>query len=138
MTSRGSLVGLTRITLANILLMGLALLLFVSSGNFWIASPLVSLVGFAFIVQSISNQTLIQSAIEPALRGRVMSIYGIISQGVPSLGTLAMGAVAAHWGLRLPIAAGAILCIALWGWGWRLRIPLAGALEREPGPAAAD
>jgi predicted MFS family arabinose efflux permease len=137
MTSRASLAGLTRITLANILLMGLALLLFVSSGNFWIASPLVTLVGFAFIVQSISNQTLIQSAIEPALRGRIMSIYGIISQGVPSIGTLAMGTIAAHWGLRLPIAVGATLCIALWGWGWRLRIPLADALEREAGPAAA-
>ena len=138
MTSRASLVGLTRITLANILLMGVALLLFVSSGNFWIAAPLVTLVGFAFIVQSISNQTLIQSAIEPALRGRVMSIYGIISQGVPSIGTLAIGMIATHWGLRLPIAVGAALCIALWGWGWRLRIPLAGALEREAGPAAAD
>jgi MFS family permease len=138
MTSRASLVGLTRVTLANILLMGIALLLFVATGNFWIAGPLVSLVGFAFIVQSISNQTLIQSAIEPALRGRVMSVYGIISQGVPSIGTLAMGTIAADWGLRLPIAVGAALCIALWGWGWRLRVPLAAALEHEAQPAAAD
>jgi MFS family permease len=138
MTSRASLAGLTRITLANILLMGLALLLFVSSGNFWIAAPFVSVVGFAFIVQSISNQTLIQSAIEPALRGRVMSIYGIVSQGVPSIGTLAMGMIAAHFGLRLPIAVGALLCAALWAWGWRLRIPLAAALEGEPRPVAAD
>ncbi len=138
MTSRASLAGLTRITLANILLMGLALLLFVSSADFWIASPLVCLVGFAFIVQSISNQTLIQSAIDPTLRGRVMSVYGIISQGVPSIGTLVMGTIAAHWGLRLPIAVGAALCVALWGWGWRLRIPLAAALEHEAQPAAAD
>ena len=138
MTSRASLAGLTRITLWNILLMGIALLLFVSSRDFWIAGPLVSLVGFAFIVQSISNQTLIQSALEPALRGRVMSIYGIISQGVPSIGTLAMGTIASHWGLRLPIAVGAALCIALWGWGWRLRIPLAAALEHEAQPAAVN
>lgn len=138
MTSRASLAGLTRITLANILLMGLALLFFVSSGHFWIAAPFITLVGFAFIVQSISNQTLIQSAIEPALRGRVMSIYGIISQGVPSIGTLAMGTIAAEWGLRLPIAVGAALCILLWGWGWRLRVPLAAALENEPQAMAAD
>jgi predicted MFS family arabinose efflux permease len=138
MTSRASLAGLTRITLATILLMALALLAFVATTNFWLATAFVTLVGFAFIVQSISNQTLIQSAIEPALRGRVMSIYGIISQGVPSLGTLAMGAIAARAGLQLPVAVGAGLCLALWVWGWRLRVPLAAALEAEPQPSAAD
>jgi len=60
-----------------------------------------------------------------------MSIYGIISQGVPSIGTLAMGTIAAHWGLRFPIAAGAALCIVLWAWGWRLRIPLAARSSVE-------
>lgn len=138
MTSRSSLIGLTRITLFNILLMGVALLAFVSSNNFFIAAPVVLLIGFAFIVQSISNQTLIQSAVEPAVRGRVMSMYGIISQGVPSLGTLTMGWIAAQWGLRMPVAVGAALCIALWAWGWRLRVPLAAALETEPRPLAAD
>jgi len=132
MTSRATLKGLTRITLVNILLTGIALLLFVATSIFWVAAPMAALVGFAFIVQSISNQTLIQSAIEPQLRGRVMSLYGIISQGVPSLGTLAMGAAAAHLQLRVPVAAGAILCIGLWAWSWRLRDRLAAALETEP------
>lgn len=59
MTSRGSLAGLTRISLANILLMSIALMLFASTTSFWLAAPIVALVGFAFIVQSISNQTLI-------------------------------------------------------------------------------
>jgi predicted MFS family arabinose efflux permease len=136
LTSRASLKGLTRLTLANILLMGIALLLFVSSPSFALALPLVALIGFAFIVQSISNQTLIQSAVEPHVRGRVMSMYGIISQGVPSLGTLTMGGIAAHYGLQLPVAFGAVLCILLWAWGWRLRTPLAAALETEPEPRA--
>jgi predicted MFS family arabinose efflux permease len=132
MTSRASLKGLTRISLVNILLTAIALLLFVATPIFWIAAPMTALVGFAFIVQSISNQTLIQSAIEPQLRGRVMSLYGIISQGVPSLGTLAMGAAAAHLQLRVPVAIGALLCAVLWAWSWRLRIPLAAALETDP------
>jgi predicted MFS family arabinose efflux permease len=140
LTSRASLKGLTRLTLANILVMGVALLLFVSTGNFYVAVPMVALIGFAFIVQSISNQTLIQSAVEPHVRGRVMSMYGIISQGVPSLGTLSIGWIAAHYGLRIPVAVGGVLCIALWIWGWRLRNPLAVALETEPQPRplAAD
>jgi predicted MFS family arabinose efflux permease len=140
LTSRASLKGLTVLTLFNILVMGVALLLFVSTGNFYIGLPMVALIGFAFIVQSISNQTLIQSAVEPHVRGRVMSMYGIISQGVPSLGTLSIGWIAAHYGLRIPVAVGGVLCIALWIWGWRLRNPLAVALETEPQPRplAAD
>lgn len=131
MTSRGSLKGMTRITLINILLMAVALLLFVATTQFWFAAPMATLVGFAFIAQSISNQTLIQSAVAPQLRGRVMSMYSIISQAVPSLGTLAMGAAAAHLELRLPVAAGALLCAAFWVWSWRLRVPLAAVLEVE-------
>ena len=138
LTSRASLKGLTVLTLVNILLMGVALLLFVSTQNFYFAVPMTALIGFAFIVQSISNQTLIQSAVEPHVRGRVMSMYGIISQGVPSLGTLGMGWIAAQYGLRLPVAIGAALCLLLWLWGWRLRNPLAAALETEPqSPALA-
>lgn len=138
MTSRSSLVGLTRITLGNILLMSVTILMFSQMTTFWLAAPINALIGFAFIVQSVSNQTLIQSAIEPGVRGRVMSIYGIIAQSVPSLGTLTMGAVAAHTGLRLPVAVGAICCALLWAWAWRLRTPLAAALETEPPALAAD
>ena len=53
----------------------------------------------------------------------------MIAQGVPSLGTMAMGAAAEHLQLRLPVAAGAIVCLALWAWTWRMRGPMAAALE---------
>jgi MFS family permease len=137
MTSRSSLTGLTRITLANTLLQAIGLLLFATAANFWIATMIVMVTGFAFIVQSISNQTLIQSAIQPEMRGRVMSIYGIIAQSVPSLGTLSMGALAEHWGLRWPVAIGGALCALLWAWSWHLRKPLAAALEVDPAARAA-
>jgi MFS family permease len=128
-SARGGLKGLTRVTLANILLMSVGLLLFTATDLFWLACPLVAVIGFAFIAQSVSNQTLIQSAIDSSLRGRVMSVYGMINQGVPSLGTMAMGAVAEHWGLRLPVAFGAVICIALFAWSWRMRQPMTHALE---------
>jgi hypothetical protein len=50
---------------------------------------------------------------------------------VPSLGTVTIGAAAAHWQLRAPIAIGAAICIALWAWSWRLRAPMAAALETD-------
>lgn len=131
LSARGSLNGLTRVSLANILLMSIGLLLFVATDMFWIACPLAALIGFAFIAQNVSNQTLIQSAVDPGVRGRVLSVYGMIAQAVPSLGTMAMGAAAEHLGLRLPVAAGAVVCLALWAWSWRLRAPMAAALEGD-------
>jgi predicted MFS family arabinose efflux permease len=136
MSARGGLKGLTRVTLASILLMSVGLLLFTATNLFWLACPLAALIGFAFIVQSVSNQTLIQSAIDSNLRGRVMSVYGMVAQGVPSLGTLAMGTAAAQLGLRVPVAIGAVICVLLWGWSWRLRTSMAATLE-DPAPAEA-
>lgn len=131
MSARGELKGLTRITLASILAMGVVLLLFVATDIFWIACPLCAVLGFAFIVQSVSNQTLIQSAVHSTLRGRVLSVYGMIARGVPSLGTFTIGAAAEHWHLRAPVAVAAAICIVLWAWSWRLREPLARALETD-------
>jgi predicted MFS family arabinose efflux permease len=138
MTMRGGITGLTRVTLINILVMALALLLFVATDNFWVALPMAAVVGFAFIAQSVSNQTLIQSAIETGLRGRVLSVYGMINQAVPSLGTMAIGLAAERWGLRAPVAIGAIVCLALWLWTWRFRGHMATLLETAPREAAAD
>jgi MFS family permease len=141
MSARGGLRGLTVISLANILLMAVALTLFVSTDTFWFACPMVALIGFAFIVQSVSNQTLIQSAVESSFRGRVLSIYGMINQGVPALGTMAIGWAAEHLGLRLPVLVGAIVCAGLYLWTWRMRKPMAAALEdieRTPEPAPKE
>ena len=130
MSARGGLRGLTRITLANILLMGVALILFIATDSFWFACPMTALIGFAFIVQSVSNQTLIQSAVESGFRGRVMSIYGMVNQGVPSIGTMAIGGIAEHYGLRMPVLAGALVCVVLYLWCWRVREPMEAALEQ--------
>jgi hypothetical protein len=50
------------------------------------------------------------------MRGRVMAIYGMIIRGGPALGAVAMGAASEGLGLRVPVAAGAVFCIAAWLW----------------------
>lgn len=124
--------GMTAVTIRNVLFMSIGLLIFTATDYFWIAAPVVCWIGFTFITQGVTNQTLIQSAVDPALRGRVVSTYGLISQGVPSIGSFVMGALAEQFGLRIPVAAGAVVCLALWIWAWRARKPLAAILEAEP------
>jgi MFS family permease len=126
------LIGMTGVTIRNILFMAIGLLIFTSTDIFWISCPIVAWIGFTFIVQGVTNQTLIQSAVDPALRGRVVSAYGLIAQGVPSIGSFLMGGLAEHLGLRWPVAGGAVLCLLLWAWAWKERKPLAAALEADP------
>lgn len=123
--------GMTTTTIINILFMSIGLIAFAATKVFWIAFLLISWIGFTFIVQGVTNQTLIQSAVDPALRGRVISVYGLVARGVPSIGTMLMGGLAEHVGLRLPVAGGALICLVLWHQAWKQRNPMASALEVE-------
>ena len=124
--------GMTAVTIRNVLFMAIGLLIFTSTDIFWISCPIAAWLGFTFITQGVTNQTLIQSAVDPALRGRVVSTYGLIAQGVPSIGSFIMGGLAEHFGLRIPVAAGAVICLLIWALAWKDRKPMAAALEVDP------
>ena len=124
--------GLTRVTLISMLISSLTLLALAATDTFALALPLVVLMGAAFVTQGIGNQTLIQSAVDPDMRGRVLSLYGLTIRGMPSVGALIMGTAAETVGLQIPVAAGAILCFGVWGWAWQRRRHYAGDLEAAP------
>jgi MFS family permease len=133
LTSRSKGVkGLTTVMMIAILVMAVILLLFSQNNVFWIGCLLVGLMGLCFNIQAISNQTLIQYAVDPAMRGRVVGLYGLIARGGPSLGALMMGVAADHLGLAIPLGFGAGLCLVLWLWVWRQRPAMAAALEGDP------
>jgi MFS family permease len=129
---RGGTIGMTAVTLGAMAAASLALLAFAATDALWLALPLAALLGMALIVLGIGNQTLIQSAVEPALRGRVISLYGTAARATPSVGALIIGGLAETVGLRLPVAAGALLCLAVWAWAWRRRRDYAENLETAP------
>ncbi|MFN4282226.1 MAG: MFS transporter [Alphaproteobacteria bacterium] len=132
LAARSQVKGLTQITIANILVMAVALVLFAVTTNFWLACLLSGIAGYAFIVQGTSNQTLIQSAVDPALRGRVISAYALVARGGPAVGALILGVAADHVGLRWPVAIGGALCLIAWVWAMSRRKFLADALEVDP------
>ncbi len=61
------------------------------------------------MIGGISSQTLIQSVVDPRVRARVMSLYIIISWGVPAIGALIMGWLANFSGLQITLAGGGVL-----------------------------
>lgn len=133
LAKRGTLIGLTAVVLSGTLLLGVMVVLFTSTTNFWIAVVATVLVGFARLIGGVSAQTLIQSTVAEHMRARVMGIYGLIFRGGPALGALVMGALSELFGLRWPIAVGGMLCFLLWLMVQRRRCNLARLLEPTTG-----
>ena len=134
LAQRGAVVGLTETTVAAIAVLSCALLGFAATDVFWLAVPCLVVAGFAMIVVGVGEQTLMQNAVEPALRGRVMSLYGMIARGAPALGALMMGGLSSLVGLQWPVLGGAVLCLGLWLWARGKRPVMKAALEEAPAP----
>jgi MFS family permease len=124
--------GLTRILIFNILLMAIAVIGFAATDIYYFALFCTAIAGVSIVSIGVIEQNLLQASVDGAMRGRVLSFYTLIARGCPSLGALLMGWLATHFGLQLPIACGAALCIGLWFWAWRRRESLAKYLEVRP------
>jgi predicted MFS family arabinose efflux permease len=119
---------LTQIVLVNSLLMAVAALGFALSSWFPAAIAWVALAGFAMVATGVATQTLMQIAVEDEMRGRVLSLFGLIFRGGPALGALVMGTASEAVGLQAPLAAGALFGIGACGLLWRQRQAIARAL----------
>jgi predicted MFS family arabinose efflux permease len=91
---------------------------------FWVAAVLLAITGFAGTMVMAGCNTSLQLRAPDALRGRVMSLYTLLSGGVFPLGALWVGFVAEHWGIGFAFfvngAAGLVALVALQLW-WRTR-----------------
>ena len=121
--------GLTKVALSSPLVLAAALLVFVASNAMMLALPALFVAGFAMVSGGVGTQTLLQLSVGGTLRGRVLSLYGLIFRGGPALGALLMGGLSEVFGLRLPLAGGACLAALAWALVWSRRHRLAAALE---------
>lgn len=107
---------LVLVAVCSIVLLSASAMAFALSPSYWIALLLLFVFGFGNSMSGISSQTLTQYALEDAMRGRVMSLYGAIFRGGPAIGALLIGIASDHFGLRIPaaVAAGLCLLVAVW------------------------
>src|SRR5207248_6032381 len=75
------------------------------------ALVLLALLGFCMIVYMTNANTAIQLITPDELRGRVMSIWTLVSFGMTPLGSLIAGAVAERWGAPAALALGGAICL---------------------------
>jgi len=140
MLRRGGTRGLTGLAINHTLVMCLSVLAFAAASAYWLALVTVFVGGFAMTVSGISAQTLVQTAVPPVMRGRVMAFYGMVFRAGPALGALIAGWLATRFGFRLPVAAGAVVCVLSWVWARLRQEQMRHALEDqvEPVPEPAD
>ena len=130
---RTQTLGLTRVALATSLGMAAAIATFTATDSLWIGLPLLAVVGFCMSASGIASQTLVQLTVPSAMRGRVLSLYGLIARGGPALGALTMGAASESLGFRIPVAVGGLIAAAAAIWLLALETRIAARLEqREP------
>ena len=129
LAQRDRLIGLTRLNQVSGIAVALLVLLFTATDNIYLGMAVIGVGGSMMVMNGTAGQTLVQSAVAAPMRGRVLGLYGIIFRGGPALGALIMGVLSEWWGLRWPVAGGAILALCFYAWFARRMPEMARSLE---------
>jgi MFS family permease len=86
------------------LLLGLALV-----RHFWVAATLLALTGFTATLVTAGCNTFLQLTAPDTLRGRVMSLYTLLSSGIFPLGAFFVGLVSQARGVSVAFAVNGVL-----------------------------
>ena len=89
---------------------GLLIVIFGASDHFWLAVPIITLLGVILSLVGVGSQILIQSHVDEAVRGRVSSLWGMIAFGGTAIGSLIVGSGSAAFGLQLTVIITGVLC----------------------------
>jgi MFS family permease len=137
MARRSGIQGMTGLFIGHTLLAAVAVLGFAATANYWVALAAVFVCGFSQATTGIGAQTLIQTAVDPAMRGRVMGFWGMLFRGGVAVNAILLGWLSSFVGLRLAVGAGAVLCLLYWIWARFHQTGMAASLEADARGAAA-
>jgi MFS family permease len=88
--------------------------------NYYLALACIFLAGFGMVTQLSTGNSLMQLNVPDELRGRIMSLFGLIVMGFAPIGSILYGGVAHFLGPGPTIAAGSLLAGACAAWVlWR-------------------
>jgi MFS family permease len=108
---RSGVRGLGRLVALTCAGFGISLIAFSFSRYFWLSAVLLIPVGFCLMLQMACSNTLIQSMVPDALRGRVMAVYSMMFMGMAPFGALLGGALADRLGAPITVSTGAVASI---------------------------
>lgn len=119
---------LTRLVLFSLAGSTLVLLLVRWATTPWLLAPIVAYLSFATTMVGVGSQALAQLAVQEEFRGRVMSLWIMLSMGAPAIGGFALGAIADRIGFGATLIGAVPFALLLVGYLWR-------QVRREAQPA---
>jgi MFS family permease len=128
---RDGVAGLSYYGIAAIVWMGGAFCILAFTTNFWLALVFVFVIGFTSSATRVSSMTLLQYSVEPHMRGRVASIYGMITHFGPALGAVIVGFLGDRLGLPLIMWVIGLFTLIIWTWAFARREEIARTLEAD-------
>jgi hypothetical protein len=130
---------LGRITIAMVLIWGAAIAAAGFASSIALAAVLLGIAGAADSISAVCRTTIAQLVTPEAMRGRMMSVFGLVVTGGVRLGDIESGSVAALSSARFAVVSGGLACIASVGVVLFAFPALArfDAFERASGPATA-
>lgn len=111
LASRTTVLGLGRYLPLAASLFGLSLILLGLSHWYLLSLLIMISMGFGFMVQLATSNTLIQTLVREEMRGRVMALYTTAFMGTATFGSLLAGAIAHIIGAPQTLMAGGAVCI---------------------------
>ncbi len=111
LASRTTVLGLGRLIPRAAALFGVSLAAFGLSRSFPLSLVLMVPVGFGFMIQMASSNTVIQTLVREEMRGRVMAFYAMAFIGMMPFGSLVAGAVATRIGAPWTLVCGGVVCV---------------------------
>jgi predicted MFS family arabinose efflux permease len=110
---RGRSVGREKALFGYLMLFGLATMLAMASGRQWPAMALLVVAGWSSVSAFSTLNSLVQENAPDALRGRVLSVWGLAFRGGMPLGSLSAGFAVRRFGAPLAIGSYSAVLFAL-------------------------
>lgn len=112
MAGRRSASGLAKMVPLAAVAFGLGILALSRSSTLWLAAACILASSAALMIQLAASNTMLQTATDDRLRGRVMSFYMMAFLGMAPFGSLLVSFLAQHASPQFAIAAGGLCCLA--------------------------
>ena len=109
MAARGAIQGTTRIAFSAMLLGVIGVFIVCATQIIWVGLLGTFLVGAAVTLAGTSTQIMMQNSVDGAMRGRVMSLYGVVHRSAPALGAVIIGVAAEQIGLQTAMIGGGVV-----------------------------
>jgi MFS family permease len=97
----------------NTFVFGTGLLLFSHASSYPLALLFAAMAAFGMMSQFTLSNTLIQTSVDPAMRGRVISVYAMVLFGLQPLGGLLIGLVSQHIGVKDTVLAEGFIALLI-------------------------